>query len=118
MILSGAAPESPGTRCEIVISINRGIAEYYDARKVIYLKKWSRVLIAFPVSFIIGYLLIGYIRYSRLVFCDDMGENIVLVGMRQAYILDFPVNILPAAIVAVIVSVIVCLIPSKRSRTL
>lgn len=71
------------------------------------MKKYFRVLIAFIVSLIIGYILIGHVRYSQLIPIDNMGGNTFLIGIRHSYITDFPINIIPALIIAIITSIIV-----------
>lgn len=81
------------------------------------MKKYLRVLVTFIVSLVVCYIIIGYIRYSQLIPIDNMGGNTFWMDIRDTYITEFPINIVPALITAIIPSIIVLVMSGRKKQS-
>lgn len=78
------------------------------------MNKTKKLAIIFTVSFIVGYLIVGYIINTMFVEIDWVENVTIWHKLKEYYIRTFFQNIIPALIIAGISTVIFNLIGKKE----
>jgi hypothetical protein len=72
--------------------------------------------IIFIVSFIIAFFIVGYVRNTMFIAIDWVEGATIWSKFREYYIRTFFTNIIPAFIIAIVVTFIISLPNKKRNK--
>lgn len=70
------------------------------------MSKIAKILITFIVSFVIAYLIVGYVNNGMFVRIHWVEDITIWRKMRWYYIINYPINVIPSLVIAGITTVI------------
>jgi len=76
--------------------------------------KKIKVIITFVLSFIIAFFIVGYIKNTMFVAIDWVKGVTIWDKFREYYIRTFSSNIIPSFVIAVIFTIIMIFINTKK----